>query len=794
MPTTTPLRHKVLSRAVALALAVNFAMPPAWMTAQAANHQLTHVRDVNIVDYVVNVDWDFDNPPSQVGNAAQRLDRAYITEVIRVMARSKFTATEGRHRVGHVFVYKNGKFGNNVDIRLLNSEGRSSANVSGWGSRGATSNNHLGFQGTFESVDALGKVINHELGHYTYGLYDEYVEEGAPLKTDDPGSPSGRDTPKNTAMNNHLQFVTLSTPADYRDASQRQTAQARMMATSADGSGGSAWEMLSRPAEQDPAQARGQGRTFFEAFRGVNPQTLELKRPADGFDADLRMVFAPEPVFRDVIVVDRTLPAARLADLVQAAKTLVGQSAGDVQFAVVTSPGDAAALVFTTADTAGKQALTAALDAIQPVPDGTFNGLAAFTQAYKLIAGVRQPGDLATLHLLTGAETQLPQEAVTTARTARVSVNALGLSGGDAQARTLRTKQAQLQSVAGASVNLSQASSLTGGSYNVARNGAEASKDASRAYNEAHANPVASVRGDGSAPLKAGSSFSSKFRVASPAVDGDVEVETYFDPADAAKLSFSLTAPDGKVYTPTTPTAGVGFEADAAEGVMLVRISSQVPGRAGVWSMAVTARADMVDGLGLDVSSASRMQLAAYVLGGTSDKAQTPPVLRATLGGDKRVKGAVVNASIYDEEGTLLADSLALRDDGVAPDIRAGDGEYTVSLKGLLKPGEYYAVLQAVNDGSARLASLGALVKGARNEELPVEAFEREVEVAFSLDASAAGVIGTPEPAPTPTPGASSPDEGGGCTVNPAGRDASMLLLLGWALAALAMRWRRRQG
>ncbi|WP_345064148.1 vWA domain-containing protein [Acidovorax lacteus] len=793
---TTPMRtsaRPLPTRLMAALLAAALVAQPI-IPAYAANHPLSAVRDVNTIDYVVNVDWDYDNPPTQAANPSQRLDRNYITEVLRVMARSKFTATEGRHRVGTVYVYKGGRFGDNVDIRMLNSNGRSAANVAGWGKRGTTSYNHLAFQNAPESIDALGKVINHELGHYTYGLLDEYVEEGAPLKPDDPGSPSGVDTPKNTAMNNHLQFVSLSTPADYADPTKRQTAQARVFATAGDGSGGSAWETLTRPAEQDPPAARAYGRTFFEAFRGVDPAALRLQAPTEGFDTQLRVVFAAAPVFRDVIVIDRTLPAARLADLLQAARALVNQAGADAQFAVVASPAAGAdpVLGFTTADAEGKQALNAALDGIQPAGEGSFNSLTAFTKAYQLIAGVRQSGDPATVHLLTGSETVLPVETLTTARTARVAVNPLGLSGGGTEARQARTKAALAQSAAGQTVNLAQVAQQTGGAYNVARNGAEAAKDAARALNEVHSNPFAFVRVDGTTALPAGGRFSSQFRVASSAIDGPVEAEAFFDPQDAGKLSFSLVAPDGRVFTPGNAPAGVEFETEPGEGLFTVRIGTGVAARAGTWTIQVSSASAMVDGLGIDVATESRMALNATALGG-SVGAATAPVLRATLGADKRIKGARVVATVYDEDGNTVLDNAVLRDDGVAPDVRAGDGEYTLSLDGKLKAGEYYAYVRSVTDSNARVAPLGALIKGARQEEVPVEAFEREVEVAFSLEAGAPGVVTDSAPAPTPTPTPTPPSDGGGggCTVNPDGRDASLALLLGLGLLGWALRRRR---
>ena len=145
-------------RSVAAALMVAFATPMA-PVAVAGNHPLSAVADVNTLDYVVNVDWDFDSPPTQVSNPSQVLDRAYITSVLRTMAQAKFTMTEGRHRVGTVYVYKNAMFGNNVDIRLLNTDGRSSASISGWTVRNLTSFNHLAMDKNPETIDQDRKSV-----------------------------------------------------------------------------------------------------------------------------------------------------------------------------------------------------------------------------------------------------------------------------------------------------------------------------------------------------------------------------------------------------------------------------------------------------------------------------------------------------------------------------------------------------------------------------------------------------------------------------------------------------------
>ena len=812
-----PLRmfNKTIACAVAAALAfpVNF-------SAHAANHALTAVVNVNVIDYVVNVDWDFDNPPTQVDNPSQVLDRDYITSVMRVVAQSVFTMTEGRHRLGTVFVYRNKQFGNNVNIQMINSNGRSSAHISGLNTRNNSSFNHLAYERAPESIVHLGKVIAHELGHYTYGLYDEYVEVGKPLDPKDLGSPSQSDNAKNTMMNDHLSFVSFSTPADYADPSRRQTAQARVMGAGSGLGGGSAWETLTRPPEQDPDKARGQGRTFFEAFRDINPATLQLTKPVLGFDQSLNMVFAPSPKFRDVIVVDRTLAPDRFADVIQAAMALVGQAKADTQFAIIASPALAGAdpsttvLGYTDTTLDGKQALSAALNALRPVQTGTFDSLASFTQAYRLLAAARKPGDMSTLHLLTGAEATLPVESATSARLARVSVNPLGLSGGSAGSTAERATQARAQSAASSTVGLAQLADMTGGSFNRAKTGAEAAKDAVRAVNETHAAPFASISADGSPALAAKGSFTSSFTVAGKTIDGEVTASLFFDPNDAAKLKFSLIAPNGVVYSASSAPAGIEFDIDPAFGEASFVIAADAAGRAGKWTVRADASAQMADGIGVEVSSDSLISLSGDVRGGMSGNA-IAPTLYAKLGGEKSIKGAVVMADVYDSEGKVVLANVVLKDDGVLPDARAGDGQYAASLVGLLPAGEYSAFFTAVTNANSRIASLGALIKGARAEELPVEVIGRVSEFGFTLEANALGVM-TPVVSPAVPPAASggsgggggsssgsssssssssssTSGSGGGCSVNPQGTDAGLAMLLLAALAGAAMRRRPLQ-
>ncbi|HRK39068.1 MAG TPA: vWA domain-containing protein [Burkholderiaceae bacterium] len=784
------MRQGIFRRSLALALMTALAVPFNPM-AVAANHPLTAVADVNTIDYVVNVDWDFDSPPPQVSNPSQILDRAYITSVLRVMAQSKFTMTEGRHKVGTVYVYKNALFGNNVDIRMLNTDGRSAANAPGWNMRNGTSFNHLAMSNRPESIDELGKVITHELGHYTYGLFDEYREDGKALDPNDPSSPSGVDTPKNTIMNNHLSFVSLSTPADYANAAERQTAQARAMGFGDRGL--SAWEMLTRTPDQDPPAMRSSGRTFFEAFRGVDANTLQLTKPVAGFDSKLNVVFVSNPVFRDVILVDRTLPKERFDALVQAAKAMVNEAKDNVRYAIVAFPSATDGLVVpsTAASIEGKQVLSQALDALTPDANGVFDTASAFARARQLVAADRAVGDPATVHFLTGTEATVPAQVSQDIRSDRVAVNALGLTGSTPEGKQAR-RALERKRAGGPTVGLAQLASTTGGSYNTAKNGADAAKDATKAVKEAHSDPYAGIAFGLSEPLKAGGSFETSFRVASASSDGEVSALLYFDPADAQRLTFALVGPDGKVHPSNSLPSGVSFDLAGPDGLAEFTLGADVANRNGFWKVRVDATANTADWVAVDVAGLTRVALAVQVTGGTLASGLSP-VLSAMLGGDKRIKGASVTATVFDENGDVALDNLVLKDDGVAPDQRAGDGQYAVSLAGVLKAGEYFAVVTAETNAGSRTASLGALVKGARAEEMPVELMERITEADFELEAGAPGVgLVTPPVNPPVNPPVSPPSDssGGGCTVNPQGNDAGLLVLLLAGLLGFAFRRR----
>jgi hypothetical protein len=244
--------------------------------AYAANHPFSSVKDVNIINLTANVDWDYDGPPPmQLGSDGVLLTKEVLEKrVLREAARSIYLMTEGKHRVGNVYVYKNSHYGNNVDIMLINKSGRSNASVAKWQVAAGNSADYLSSERVdqqtnklvtdSDNLESLGRVIAHEMGHYIYGVLDEYAEFDKNssifngLTDEDKASfPQPGDNVRSTIMNNHDMFSRFSVAEDYPGSGGNQTAQARIYGNEANRfSGGSQWEMLVRDPQLDSKRAK----------------------------------------------------------------------------------------------------------------------------------------------------------------------------------------------------------------------------------------------------------------------------------------------------------------------------------------------------------------------------------------------------------------------------------------------------------------------------------------------------------------------------------------------------------
>lgn len=335
---------------------------------QAAEHPLTSVRydeaaKVNIIDLVMSIDWNIDNPPAG-------RDKNFVENILKQTSQSLYTMTEGRVQLGKVSIYSDSQFMDNTDIQYLLKNGRANASISGFNTmKGATIQM---FAGTNESEADHGKTVAHELGHYLLGIFDEYREEGK--KSTDPGDPQDGDTPRDTIMHNHLLFENISTPTDYADPAQQNTAHFRVYKQSA-------WETVLSPNGNEPAGYPK--RTQLKAFEQMTaPISSGLTKPKTGWENAFQVVYMgsatatnmtatdatsrgnlrkPGPI--NLIVLDTTVTKSQLDAQINAAQQLVDKAGNNVGIAVYAHPyANAPVLPLTVAaDATAKEAIKAAL-------------------------------------------------------------------------------------------------------------------------------------------------------------------------------------------------------------------------------------------------------------------------------------------------------------------------------------------------------------------------------------------------------------------------------------------------
>lgn len=830
-------KKKALNKAIANVLVGTALLSAAQTTPVfAANHPNSNVSakqtdGTQVLDLTLNTDWDYDTEVMQKGTSSnpRYLSRTYVTDLINQTARTLFVMTNGKHRIGKVYVFKNGKFGNNVDIRVLNTTGRANADISGWRNDGGLTTNNYITNCASSSCDAntadsglipegpveTGEVIAHELGHYVYGLFDEYVEAGKACGTApaEQSSPCGTDVERPTAMNNQAFEYRISTPEDYPSKDYNKTAQGRAY-------GVSAWETLSSDPANDieVAQASHNGRrTQFDAFKGLSTPALASLRkftsdkntstPDErlarqtgseastftGYNTDLKIIFEdsstqpktaqPEQP-RNVIVIDRTLPQATFAEAIKAAEGLVDRAAANMRFALVTYPTNASQ-GYQLMDTTNKQALKTALAALT-TQTGTADLQQAYTNAKALVTAARptdptqeNAGNTDTVTLYTLNTTSVPATLGQTARNDKIAFNVIGFKAPAAASTT--TSAATPPTTPPASANsLEKLAKDSGGANNTATTAKEAIKEASKGLQSAMGETEALIAADVSDDtLKAGSNFDTQFVLGDAKVEGPVEVRWFLNTADKGKLTFSCIAPGGTITTATV--AAISDEESQA--------TCTLTAAPGTWTARATAGTQDATAVEVEVVSklaGSPVEATATIEGGTKTDNRAPKLL-VKLNGTFPIINAQIKVEVFDATSTsgtpLKTFTLnSDNDSGKNGDGRANDGIYTLNLANLFGAGSYAVVVTAKTDTNSKFNPVQMFVSAATPAPgaSPVGSpIERLAETEFNLESGATGVL------------ASVGRGGGGCTVSSESRDASLVMML--AAAALAFVRRRRR-
>jgi hypothetical protein len=717
--------------------------------AQAASHPLTSVvydaaSGTTYVDQVVAIDWDPNNPPSlTINGTSTPLDRAYLQEIMNIASDTLYTMTEGKFRLGKISVYSN-QFLDNADMLILNKDGRANASTSGLNVSGARNQMFTIFSGAPETQNSMGRTVAHEFGHYLFGLLDEYREAGK-LDTSDPGGPQDRDTPRNTVMNDHMQFSAFSTPSDYADPSQQQTAQFRWF-------GKSAWETLVADPKTDSALQKNGGsqRMWFESFKNMAAPGVATK-PVNttASRASLQMTYMQGS--RTVMVLDLTVSPTELAGFVKAADASIDPIPAGSQLAIMAISGaqfntvlELGPLGAGNTDPA-RIAAKAALGQLTAVTTTETGGLdKALRQAALIVSPLAAAQDAAAkagapAPLTTSVEvTQTPIiQLFTTSSSSAAPDTVSALTKGGVMLNPQLLKK-------GTGGNMDALALATRGRVVQTTKLTDLVKKSVAAAHESVGELVQTIVSNDADSLAAGESLTLKVPIASPSIDGKVTISAYVE--GNSGTTFSLISPSGASVTASNAAAtGITYEHDVEEGIMSYVIPTNVAKRSGSWTAVLAAASAIADPVELEATVESQMTVKTSVAGGTLEDPR-PPMIITSVSQPLAVKNAIVTVDVYDESGKALSSGIVLRDDGAFPDVKPGDGTYSASLAGLLPAsGEYEFVVHVANtDLKAAYGTGGTRKSGANIPDVSIsENFLRDQSVYFDYTAGQAAA-GTP--------------------------------------------------
>jgi hypothetical protein len=718
----------------ALTIALNAVFHP---VAQASNHPLNALRyDVasNIVtfDVAISVDWDYDNPPTRLGRA---LDRSYIDAVLQEFARSMWQTSEGRVRLGNVYVFKNGAYNRNISITILNRDGRASAHINGYGSRGYQAEHFVVYSGALESTFALGRTITHEMGHYLYGLFDEYVEAGKLPPS--PGSPGKDDNAKPSMMNSHEEFVRFSTPGEYANPNERNTAHYRVFRESQ-------WETLVRDPATDNETAKSESNTlprnWIQSFRNIQlPGNAQvLRADAAGFDTNYRAVYMSGGFQKVAFLLDRSLPAAEFSSVKQAAAQAIRKQplASVVSvYGFSATPGNPIVEARTLQTEADREAVLIALNAIEADTAGAVPADvdAAITAALAAVRVNFSAADVRNVFLLTRTSASVAEATASAAREQNTAITPLAVREGQPANGALVSKRAGAKSMpATGRTSLADLATATGGTFVSTKAGSELEAKSSIAAFEGQGGDEQAVAVAETKVLKRNETE----EVAAPThsqTDRSLTFQVSESDRDAGKLSYSLVAPNGNTITSAALPTGITYSYNQSSGVASFLIEPTTAGFNGVWKLRASAKADLVEPAYVETFVESDLNMTLNVTGDkTSDR--RPLAIVAKVRGPQAVVGASVTVDLYDADGKEVKRGIVLRDNGVGADTFANDGLYSAALPSPTI-GEYYieATAMAAN-GVAKLSTSGSLRKGVNAADIPLPQFMRAVDLGFLVE------------------------------------------------------------
>ena len=593
-------------------------------------------------------------------NSPTGAQRTPYESVIRQFARAVYEESNAAHKLGRVSVYTGGNYADKCDI-LWKASGWPCANPAGRGIPGQ----HIYMFSNFNGTDFLtrtedgGNCLAHEWGHYFYGLYDEYRGGTAsyntymymPHTTDDGVNVAIMNNQWNAAGGHYdwLNFST-STRADYNN----NNAQFRVY-------NAACWQTLIRPTKDDPrdgARKSLAARTYYPELAAAAPtgNSHLINLPNTDATNALNIVWMSTNLVME-IVLDRSgsmSSSSKMQNAITAARLLVDQAEiGSTSIGVVIFDDVVEVLTSVTPidSTATKESIKAAIGTAYARYNTDIG--AAATMALSEVTTAASATESKVVFLLTdgvntagaGALTAIPAY-----QSAKVPLFTFAY-GSDADQVTLR-----------------KMADDTGGKFFYSPLTASEIAQAFISANQ----QVSQSQGliSTSATISGGNMQAIPIQVDSTLSRLDLLI-TYVGQASDANIQ--LVSPSGASLSPTATTVS------GSETLVSFTVDKPLPGGWSVVCHAVSKQLVFsVQANGLPIGQLTYALSLANLTGSSLVQHPEPIVLLATLQKGLPIAGANVSATLKKPNGTIVA--ITLRDDGIAPDVKAGDGSYSSIL------------------------------------------------------------------------------------------------------------------
>ncbi|MDM8549354.1 VWA domain-containing protein [Desulfobacterales bacterium HSG2] len=667
-------------------------------------------EDRSTVAYDVTISYYSDSP-----------NKSAIENIISYFADAVYEMSNGSEKLGRVKIYTGGAWNDEADIVWVGGDCRSGAIPSGYGIDGYQIETCDGGDLNDGAIQQYnGYTLGHEWGHYFYGLYDEYVEEGRACGGRISSPCQGDTAVEKSIMNNQvyavydprysvngrplegdLDWLNLSTPLN----NTGNTAQHRVYSSSA-------WETVARRPSEDPPVSQS-----FASLPRVYHSELVPVAPGSGKTPSLEV----------------STQAGR--DAARSKLTIVwtGSGSGGKRDGVTADSGAAHQFLIDRSDNISEDQLNEVKDAVkQQVEEadiGDAIGVVAFCDEADVIYpltmiqseadknGIKSAIDSIAIcsreadmdsgirKALDGLTADVPENLN---RSVYLISPGLHETEGspfaaipDYNAADVRLHTFGYGAEEGTAVALEAMADQTDGEYRFIGAGEDLQKALIAANQETSLVVEANIRTGWE--MISLSPYSIPFHIDSTLGEFGVHL-SYL--ADRESASFALIDPNGVAHEIPEDV----FESFEDEwGADTSGFYSITNPENGTWKLRVTSTEERLDlfywiDAEMDVNTPT---FSAYTQVFPDDTVEYPdPILvSASVSKELPITGAVVRGRIEDPGGDIH--DFALRDDGTAPDPVAGDGYYSAILDYAMD-GDYYVTVMFDNSkGTAMYTAEG---------------------------------------------------------------------------------------